>query len=296
MKLKLLFTSLLVGCAMFSLGQSVESDFDSNGVKIHYYTEGTGEAVVLIHGWMGDSSTWGHDAAGNTKLTTIEGFEAIALDCRGHGKSGKPYDPNKYGVEMAEDVVRLLDHLKIKKAHLLGYSMGSFIAGNVAARHPERVLSIIYGGQGPLIKGAPSTGGSKEVEIFAKAVEDGKGLGPYLIAVMPPTWGKLTLDQANAIAKLTYANKDVKAFAVSGLTLGKLEVAAKDLRKCKAPSLFIYGGNESHFVTDNIAAARKVVPTSEVKVIEGGDHISTLAKPEFGLAVVEFLKAHKSKN
>src|SRR4051794_6637350 len=98
--------------------------FDSNGVKIRYVTEGKGEAVVLIHGWMGDSSMWGRDAAGNTKLDTSRsnGFQVIAIDCRGHGKSDKPHDPDKYGPEMAADVVRLLDHLAIEKAHLIGYS------------------------------------------------------------------------------------------------------------------------------------------------------------------------------
>ena len=98
-------------------GEQVDDVFDSNGVKIRYVTAGTGEAVVLIHGWMGDSSMWGSDPSGNTKLKPSDGIQAIALDCRGHGKSEKPHDPEKYGPEMAADVVRLLDHLKIEKAH-----------------------------------------------------------------------------------------------------------------------------------------------------------------------------------
>src|SRR3954467_15605893 len=81
--------------------------FDSNGVKIRFVTEGKGEAVVLIHGWMGDSSMWGRDRSGNTKLNTTgaDGFQLIAFDCRGHGKSDRPHDPSKYGPEMAADVV-----------------------------------------------------------------------------------------------------------------------------------------------------------------------------------------------
>jgi len=288
---------LATAIAIFAIpfAQATDGFFDSNGVKIRYVTEGKGEAVVLIHGWMGDSSMWGRDADGNTKLdaSSVDGFQVIALDCRGHGQSDKPHDPDKYGLEMAADVVRLLDHLKIKKAHLIGYSMGAFIAGNVAATHPERVLSVIYGGQAPLIVGAPSSG-SNEVEVFAKAVDEGKGLGPYILNVMEGKM-KLTLDQANAIANSLYKGKDVKAFAVSGLSLGKLEVKAEDLRKCKAPTLFIYGGKESAYVKDRIADARKTIAGSEVKVIEGSDHVTTLARPEFGAAIVEFLRAHNSK-
>ena len=293
MKFKSLLTMFFACFAMLRLAHATDDYFDSNGVKIRYVTAGQGEAVVLIHGWMGDSTMWGRDASGNTKLDAPNGFQVIAMDCRGHGKSDKPHDSAKYGVEMAEDVVRLLDHLKIKKAHLIGYSMGAFIAGNVAAKHPDRVLSVVYGGQAPLLKGAPSGSGSNEVEVFAKAVDEGKGLGSYLLAVMPPDKPKLTLEQANNITERMYAGKDVKAWAVAGLSLGALRVAPEDLRKCKAPTLFIYGGNESATVKDGVVAARKILADSEVKVVEGGDHITTLGKPEFGATIVKFLLAHR---
>src|SRR5436305_6678681 len=97
---------------------------------------------------------------------------------------------------MAADVVRLLDHLKIEKAHLIGYSSGAFIAGKVAATHPQRVLSVVYGGQAPLIVGEKASSGSSEVEVFAKAVDEGKDLGAYIIAVTPPGKPKPTEDLA----------------------------------------------------------------------------------------------------
>lgn len=272
--------------------QTAEDTFDSNGIKIRYVIEGKGEAVVLIHGWMSDSTMWGRDPYGNTKLSPLAGFQAIALDCRGHGKSDKPHEKEKYGAEMAEDVVRLLDHLKIKKAHLVGYSMGAFIAGKVAATHPERVISVVYGGQAPLLTGES---GSREIEVFAKAVDEGKGLGPYLIEVTPPDRPKPTLEQANAIAKVLYGRKDVKAWAAAGLSFGGLEVKAEDLKKCTAPRLFIYGSKESDKLKNRVASLTKLLGTSDVKVIEGGDHITALAKPEFGDAIRIFLIANKGK-
>jgi pimeloyl-ACP methyl ester carboxylesterase len=270
--------------------------FDSNGVKIRYVTEGTGVPVVLIHGWMADSSMWGRDRSGNTKLDTsgAKGFQLIALDCRGHGKSDKPHDPEKYGAEMAADVVRLLDHLRIKKAHLVGYSSGAFIAGKVVATHPDRVLSVVYAGQAPLVRGAKSSG-SSEVEVFAKAVDEGKGLGSYIIAVTPPGRPKPTEDLANAIAKIMFAGKDVKAFAAAGRSFEKLEVTRRQLRKCKAPVLFIHGGNETHYVKDRVAAVRALLGRGELKIVEGGDHMTTLIKPEFASTIVEFLRSGKLK-
>jgi len=294
-----LLTILVACCLVPKLVDATDDVFDSNGVKIRYVTEGEGQAIVLIHGWMADSSMWGRDLYGNTKLNvkSASGFQLIALDCRGHGKSDKPRDVEQYGPEMAADVVRLLDHLNIEKAHLIGYSSGSFIAGKVAAANPERVLSIVYGGQAPLIAGStsPKSSGSSEVEVFAKAVDEGKELGSYIIAVTPPDKPKPTEQQANAIAKFLYGNKDVKAFAAAGRSFKNLAVTEEQLSKCKAPILFIHGGNESDSVKDRVAAVRKLLGRGEVKIIEGGDHITTLSKPEFATTIDEFIRSGKLK-
>ncbi len=276
------------------LARADDGEFDSNGVRIHYVVAGQGEPIILIHGWMSDASMWGQDSHGNAKpdASGVPGFEVIAMDCRGHGKSDKPHDKNAYGAEMAYDVVRLMDHLKIPRAHLVGYSMGAFIAAKVAATIPDRVLSIVYGGQAPLIQGEPS--GSTEVDVFAKAVEDGKGLGPYLMYVMPADRPKLSLSQANALANYLYAGKDVQAFAAAGVSFDRLEVSLSMLRKCAAPSLFIYGSKESNSLKMRVTNLCKVFHRGQVRVVEGGDHITTVGKAEFGLSIMEFLKSHKS--
>ncbi len=273
---------------------AVDDVFDSGGVKIRYVTEGEGVPVVLIHGWMGDSSMWGRDWLGNTKLTAKDGFELIALDCRGHGKSDKPHDVSAYGAEMAADVVRLLDHLKLEKAHLIGYSSGAFIAGKVAATHPERVLSVVYGGQAPIIAG-PNLAKSAEVEAFAQAVDEGKDLGAYIIAVTPPGKPKPSEKDASVMAKFLFNGKDVKALAAAGRGFLDLAVSEEELKKCTAPILFIHGGDETESVKQNVANVRKLLGRGEVKIVEGGDHITTLGKPEFAAALSSFVRTGKVK-
>jgi len=294
MKYRFLLTVLVVFCLVPGPIAAADEFFDSNGVKIRYVTEGQGEPVVLIHGWLADSSMWGQDPSGNTKLTGADGFQLIALDCRGHGKSDKPHDPEKYGPEMAADVVHLLDHLKIEKAHLIGYSSGAFIAGKVAATHPERVLSVVYAGQAPVIVGWKASDFS-EVDVFAKAVDEGKGLGAYIIEVTPRGMGKPTEDFANAIANSLFGDKDVKAFAAAGRGFKNLEVTGEQLAKCKAPILFIHGGNESDHVKNRVAAVRALLGRGELKIVEGGDHMTTLIKPEFASAILEFLRSVKPR-
>src|SRR5262249_45170033 len=80
-------------------------------------------------------------------------YQVIALDVRGHGLSDKPAKEEAYGPELAEDVVRLMDHLKIKKAHIVGYSMCGIMVGNFMAKYPHRVLSRTLGCMGWLKTG-----------------------------------------------------------------------------------------------------------------------------------------------
>lgn len=119
----------------------------SDGVKIHYLTLGEqGTQVVLIHGYTGTAH--GNWFANGIAERLAQKHRVVAIDCRGHGKSEKPHDPQKYGPQMAADVIELMDHLKIDKAHVHGYSMGGFIVTQLLATHPDRFFTASYGGAG----------------------------------------------------------------------------------------------------------------------------------------------------
>jgi pimeloyl-ACP methyl ester carboxylesterase len=138
-------------CGLLEAAEPTDGFFQaSDGVKIHYLEAGkakaTGAPVILIHGYTGTAN-------GNWFLNGVADALAakhwvVAIDCRGHGKSEKPHDPKKYGPQMAEDVIELMDHLKIDKAHVHGYSMGGGITAQLLAKHPERFLTAAFGGSG----------------------------------------------------------------------------------------------------------------------------------------------------
>jgi pimeloyl-ACP methyl ester carboxylesterase len=115
--------------------------FDSAGVRIRYVSVGQGKPVILIHGWAADAEMW------DSLIQDLShDYRVIALDCRGHGKSDKPTDPKQYGMEMVNDIVRLMDHLGFAKAHIVGYSMGGSIALKMLTVRPERFLTAVIGG------------------------------------------------------------------------------------------------------------------------------------------------------
>ena len=134
-----------------SIASPVSQTFDANGVKLHYLIEGTGEPVVLIHGL--DSSARINWQMPGTIDAIARDHQVIALDLPGFGQSDKPVEAQAYGLQWVEDVILLLDHLNIRKAHIVGYSMGGMVALKLIAEHPDRVLSGTLGGVGWLPDG-----------------------------------------------------------------------------------------------------------------------------------------------
>ena len=155
-----------------------DDTFLSNGVKISYMERGQGEPVILIHGWT--SSGWINWTLPGTTGLLAKDHKVIVPDMPGHGRSDKPVREDAYGPELVEDVVRLMDHLKIGKAHIVGYSMGGIIAAKLIVRHPDRVLSGTLGGMGWLREG------SWEQKFFA---DHGKTGSPQTFAsAASPSW------------------------------------------------------------------------------------------------------------
>ena len=132
--------ALLAGASLFA------DEFDSAGVKLHYTVQGRGEPLILIHGLFASGPLNWTGPGVTTALA--ERAQVIVLDCRGHGLSDKPAGEHDYGLKMVEDIGRLMDHLHLPSAHLIGYSMGGMITLKFASLHPERVRSAILGGAG----------------------------------------------------------------------------------------------------------------------------------------------------
>ena len=274
----------LIGSVSVALAAPQHDSFLSNGVKIHYVTAGTGEPVVLIHGFAANAyANWIMPGVFD-KLS--KHYHVIAIDNRGHGTSGKPHEVDKYGMEMVEDVVRLLDHLKIQKAHLVGYSMGGFITGELVATHPDRILSATMGGAG----WSRAEDNHTVVEAVAKSLEEGNGIAPLMKALTPPDSPQLTEDQIKARNQMIMFANDPKALAACIRGMLKLQINREQLEHNKVPVLAIVGDRDP--LKKGVDAMEGVMKNLTVVIVKGGDHMSTFRSALFEHAVEDFLAAH----
>lgn len=277
---------------MFCHSASEDRFFDSQGVRLRFTVQGHGTPVMLLHGFLGDIETsWIGSPYGpqpNLLPRLAERHQVIGLDCRGHGRSDKPHDGNQYGVELAQDVIRLLDHLHLEKAHLVGYSLGALIAGKVLAGSPERLLRVVLGGSALYAQSLFPQGKAPEDEILARELEEGRGIISYLLALAPEGQPPPTQKQAEAISHLLLADKEVPALVALAREMSGLGVSDAELETNCVPTLAIIGTKDEGL--ERVRYLQTRMAHLEVQELVGADHISTLTHPAFGEAIVAFLK------
>ena len=242
--------------------------YESNGVPIHYEVFGEGDPVVLVHGFA--SSLKGNWVTTGWIDTLRPVRKVIALDCRGHGQSGKPHDPESYGGhEMEDDVLRLMNHLDIQKADLFGYSMGAAISLRAVLRRPQRFTSLVLGGIG---------------QVLARRMGGRPGVPQALLAKDPST---ITNPVAKGFRVFAERNKnDLEALAAYQQAQREpIDKAA--LAGILIPVLVIVG--EGDVLVGSPKELVASIPGAELVGIPGRDHLTVVPDARFKEAVVAFL-------
>jgi pimeloyl-ACP methyl ester carboxylesterase len=281
-------SSLLCGLLLVAgIARAKEGYFDSDGVQIHYLVGGKGEPVLLIHGFAVNAQLqWVVPGVFNA---LAKDHRVIALDVRGHGKSDKPTDPDKYGTEMVEDAVRLLDHLNIKKAHVVGYSMGALITGKLLATHPDRLLSATLGGAGVFPDGVQQP---RFLEKLAQSLEEGRGLGPLLTTLSPSGKSNPSSTRTKFLNKLLVGDNG-KALAAVVRSWKKLGVSREQLKSNKVPALALIGSKDPLKAT--IDHIKDDMDNLKVVVLDDKDHLSAYTSQQFTSNVRKFLAENSQK-
>lgn len=203
-----------------SLAAAQDKFFDSAGAKIRYVDEGKGEPVILVHGFTGDIE--GGWIATGILPELVKNYRVVAFDLRGHGKSDKPHEPRAYGREMVLDIVRLMDHLQIRRAHIVGYALGANVVAKLLVMHPDRFLTATIGGAGGRLPFTPqelkaAEDEAKQFELLREKARP--GLGP-----LNDPLALAAIDRSKSEHSVT--DQELKALKVPVLTIaGRLDVA-----------------------------------------------------------------------
>jgi pimeloyl-ACP methyl ester carboxylesterase len=243
--------------------------FDSDGVGIAYRDEGEGEPILLIHGFASNSITnW--VAPGWVASLVQSGRRVIAFDNRGHGNSEKLYDPAFYGAPaMAEDARRLLDHLGIGRADVMGYSMGARIAAFLVFRHQSRVRSVVFGGLG------------------INMVRGMVGSGPLAKALEAENITDVTNDTARsfrAFAEQTGSDLAALAACMRG---PREKISPAQLATIAVPCLVAVGTED--VIGGSGPELAKLIPGAQLLEIQGRDHMKAVGDAGFKQGVLDFL-------
>ncbi|MGD8643658.1 MAG: alpha/beta hydrolase [Chromatiales bacterium] len=278
-----LFALAAVAVAWFVLTQRVEGQyFESVGARLHYTDEGQGEVVLLLHGFAVNSDL-------NWRLTGIVGalsprFRVVALDLRGHGLSDKPHGERAYGLALIADVINLLDHLRIERAHLVGYSLGGFVALKSAALYPERIRSTTLIGAG---WEAPDGGlFLSAIPRLQETLVRGGSIGPlseFLEGAREPP----SLLHAWSVHLMTGYFNDPHALAALIGSLPELTVPESELRMIPGPVLAIVGERDPFRLSAAALCGR--VQDYRMMVVEGADHVRLAWEATTTESLLQFL-------
>ena len=249
--------------------------FSSDGVELAFIDLApTGDApkhetIVLVHGF-GSSHMVNWVNTQWTKTLTHAGYRVVALDNRGHGQSEKLYDPAAYSsVIMAEDVRRLMDHLDVPRAAVMGYSMGARISAHLALAHPQRLNALMLGGLGiHLVEGV------------------GLPLG-IADAMEAPSLDDLTDPMQRMFRAFADATKsDLKALAAC-IRGSRQTLSAAEVGRIAVPTLVSVGTKDD--VAGSGPELAALIPGAEAFDIEGRDHNLAVGDKSHKQAVLDFL-------
>jgi pimeloyl-ACP methyl ester carboxylesterase len=254
----------------------------ADGVNLYYEEAGAGTPVVFVHEFAGDYRTWEPQVRRFSRS-----HRCVTYSQRGYPPSDIPNDPARYGQDIARgDVIAVMDALGIKKAHVVGHSMGAYTALHVGMRHPERCISVTAAGCGwgslpdPVAREAMRAQAAETAKMFTeKSIVEAAAI----YADTPTRQSHKYKDPrgyADFARMLSEHSAQGHALTMTMLqsrrpTLWDMEA---ELRKFSVPLLVIVG-DEDETCLDGSVFLKRTAPTAGLLVIPRSGHTITSEEP-----------------
>lgn len=242
--------------------------FNSAGVTIAFDDQGEGPPVLLIHGFASNARVnW--QATGWVKTLVEAGYRVLTIDNRGHGESEKLYDPAAYSAPMmADDAARLLDHLGLPRARVMGYSMGARISAFLTIQRPDLVQAVVFGGLAErMVLGVP---GAEEIAdgLHAETLQDVKAPGARSFRIF---------------AEQT--KSDLKALAAC-MRASRVKIRPEALGRITCPVLVVAGDLDD--IAGPVPPLVELIPGAQGVTLVNRNHMNAVGDTTYKKAVLSF--------
>jgi pimeloyl-ACP methyl ester carboxylesterase len=235
-----------------------------NGIEMYYAVYGAGDPVLLIHGGLGHADLWGFQVAELAKTHKV-----IVADSRGHGRSTRDAQPYGYDL-MASDYLALLDHVKIDRTALVGWSDGGIIGIAIALKNPERLSKLFAHAANVTVDGVDP------------AVANNKTFGLY-IERMGKDYARLSKTPAEY-------NNFVEQ--ISKMWASEPAWTKEQLAAIKVPTAVVLGDRDEAITRAHTDYMASVIPGAKLVILKDASHFAMLQDPAgYTAAVLEFIDA-----
>ncbi|WP_214471156.1 alpha/beta hydrolase [Mesorhizobium sp. dw_380] len=241
---------------------SGEGQVENEGARIWYATFGTGFPVILLHGGLGHSGNWGFQVPALVK----QGYQVVAIDSRGHGRSTRDERPYKYEL-MASDVLAVMNTLQLKKAAVAGWSDGACVALILGMKAAHRIAGVFF---------------------FACNM-DPSGTKEF---VPGPTVERCFSRHARDYAELSATPGQFDAFVKAVGLMMKTEpnYSAADLARTRVPVAIVQSEHDEFIKDEHASYLASSIPASELIILPEVSHFAPLQRPEqFNSVLLAFL-------
>ena len=261
----------------------------ADGVRLYYEEAGSGTPLIFIHEFAGDLRSWEPQMRFFARY-----FRCIAFNARGFPPSDVPDDGERYSQAHArDDVIAVLDHLKIERAHVVGLSMGGFAALHVGIAYPKRTRSLVIAGCGYGAEPDKKEKFRAECEAAAASFES--------------NWKETAQKYALGPTRVQFQNKDPRGWAEfarqllehspkgQALTMRGVQMRRPSLwelvegmKKIDVPALILTGDEDDPCLEPALLMKRNI-PTSGLVIVPHSGHTINIEEPDaFNRALLEF--------
>ncbi|MFS0869145.1 alpha/beta fold hydrolase [Paenibacillus xylanilyticus] len=264
-------------------------------IELYYEDHGAGKPIILIHGWPLSGRSWEKQVPALIEA----GYRVITYDRRGFGQSSQPWDGYDYDT-FASDLHKLITHLDLRDAALVGFSMGGGeVARYIGTYGTERVSKAVFAGAVPpyLYKTEDNPQGGLDDATIAEFQNGVKGDRLAFLDGFTNNFFAAG-DRTDLVSEpFRVYNRDIAALASPKGTLDCIAAFAltdfrQDLEKFNIPTLVIHGDSDA-IVPLEVSGQRthESIPGSRLVVVEGGPHGFNATHAEaFNAALIEFLQ------